>query len=250
MIEATPRPADALARTVEASERRAGAVLASVRRLPDLTPCAAMSCRPAAPSGPPPSTRSRPAPPVSSPRPPGWMAVRSATTRPEVAATTASDSAADLSSPRRSAKCLIRHGLRVINILIIGGAIDLDLPTARIEEASEQGTSPLHPRAPGRRHLPRPRLQRSSPARSRQRAPIEFAPPRGRPGKLPAARGSSARAAVAGKRQQPGPHLRQTRWRRGTPGRDDGRDLRRGDQRASWRILRRSALPTRRSIAL
>jgi len=29
--------ADALARTVEASERRAGAVLASVRRLPDLT---------------------------------------------------------------------------------------------------------------------------------------------------------------------------------------------------------------------
>jgi len=62
--------------------------------------------------------------------------------------------------------------------------------SARVEEASEQGTSPLHPRAPCRRHLPRPRLQRSSPARSRQRTPIELVPPRGRPGKLPAARGA------------------------------------------------------------
>jgi hypothetical protein len=81
--------------------------------------------------------------------------------------------------------------------------------SARVEEASEQGTSPLHPRAPGRRHLPRPSLQRSSPARSRRRTPIGFAPPRGRPGKLPAARGSigarSSCLAPAGSRLPPPP---------------------------------------------
>src|ERR1700688_1147146 len=65
--------------------------------------------------------------------------------------------------------------------------------SARVEEASEQGTSPLHPRAPGRRHLPRPSLQWSSPARSRRRTPIAIVPPGGRPGKLSPARGSSAR---------------------------------------------------------
>jgi hypothetical protein len=106
--------------------------------------------------------------------------------------------------------------------------------SARVEEASEQGTSPLHPRAPGRRHLPRPSLQRSSPARSRRRTPMGFAPPRGRPGKLPAARGSiGARSSCRLKRL-----IRRCLG------------LKSGDHSASWRMLRGNQPCQPTSIAL
>jgi hypothetical protein len=177
---------------------------------------------------------------------------------------------------RRQAPVL---GQAVAQHIHTGGAIDLDLrarglkkhhrglrpldswpveaaePTERWKKHQSRGPVPCTPEPLAAGTFPGPAFNGLRPRGVGGVPPIGFDPPRGRPGKLPAARGPSARATAAGAFSPPStvpavPHERRTLARWSLEEADACLGLGSGDRRASWRMLRGFSPANRQSIAL